>query len=48
MVLLFGLALQRYRRLTRLLAESNQQILQQKQALQAANQRLEHLSLSAG
>lgn len=48
LVLLFGLALLRYRRLTRLLAESNQQILQQKQALQAANQRLEHLSLSDG
>lgn len=42
----FGLAFLRYRRLARLLAESNRQILRQKQALQTANERLERLSLS--
>lgn len=42
----FGLAFLRYRRLAHLLAESNRQILRQKQALQTANERLERLSLS--
>ena len=46
LMLAFGLAFLRYRRLARLLADSNRQIRQQKQALQTANERLERLSLS--
>ncbi|MHA7599333.1 diguanylate cyclase [Alicycliphilus sp. T452] len=53
LVLVFGLAFMRYRRMARLLAGSNQQIRQQQQALEAANrnlgqlnQSLEQLSLS--
>lgn len=46
LVLVLGLAFMRYRRMALLLAESNRQILQQQQALQAANRELEQLSLS--
>jgi len=46
LVLVLGLAFMRYRRMALLLAASNRQILQQKQALQTANHELERLSLS--
>lgn len=44
LVLVFGLAFMRYRRMARLLAASNQQILRQQEALQAANQSLGRLN----
>lgn len=46
LALIFCLALLRYRRLTRLLTESNTQIQQQQQALQLAYQQVEALSLT--
>ncbi|MEQ6434916.1 GGDEF domain-containing protein [Comamonas sp. w2-DMI] len=45
MMLVFGLAFLRYRRLARLLAQSNRQILEQQQALREANEQLARLSL---
>ena len=46
LMMVFGVAFLRYRRLAHLLADRNQQILRQQQALQEANAQLEHLSLS--
>ncbi|WP_367066782.1 GGDEF domain-containing protein [Oryzisolibacter sp. LB2S] len=46
LVVVLGLAFVRYRRMALQLAASNRQILRQKQALQAANEELQQLSLS--
>lgn len=48
LVLMLGLGLWHYRRVARLLARHNQEIRAQAQALEAANEKLERLSLSDG
>ena len=48
LMLIFGLAFLHYRRMVGLLTDRNRQILEQTQALEAANEKLKHLSLSDG